>query len=203
MTRRMSRPGRALVIPVVVLALAALALVPPAPLAAQSAPRPADDGAPWVLYDAVGYGGLGFGLGLAAAWGMENDSGFGPPGEALVVLGVGTVAGIVTGAILGSRAGHAVAEGRPLGTGHRAATLAGPVLAGGTLGALAAIPLINGEGEGTALGSDERTVGLLTLAGFAVGSVVAWRLSDELPVRGVQAGPAGDGGYRLRVQMEL
>lgn len=54
------------------------------PAAAQSnATSGASRSAKWGLIDGVGYGGLGFGLGVAATWDMESDH-FGPPGEALL-----------------------------------------------------------------------------------------------------------------------
>lgn len=68
---------------------------------------------------------------------MEGE-GFGPPAGALVVLGAGTVAGLVTGALIGRGAERAVAEGRSVGAGQRAAALGGVVLVGSALGALAA-----------------------------------------------------------------
>lgn len=180
-----------------------LALALAAPAAAQTDPPPADGGARWGLYDAVGYGGLGFGLGLAAAWDMEG-SGFGPPGEALALIGATTVAGVVAGALIGHRAGDAVADGREVGGAHRAATLGGVVLAGAALGTLAAVPLVNGEGEGTPLGSDEQTVALLTAAGGALGAVFAWHQSDKLAPRGVSLTPTVTGsaeyGMRLRIR---
>lgn len=53
-----------------------------APAAGQTdSPSTTGDGAHWVLPDALGYGGLGFGVGLAMAWDMESD-GFGPPAGA-------------------------------------------------------------------------------------------------------------------------
>lgn len=60
--------------------------------------------------------------------------------------------------MLGGRADRAIADGRAVEGPHRAAVLGGGVLAGGTLGALATVPLINSEGEGTFLGSDETTL---------------------------------------------
>lgn len=157
-------------------------------------------GVKWSVIDAVGYGGLGFGLGLAVAWDMEGSD-FGPPGTAVAVVGATTAAGIVAGTLIGNRARKTIAEGERLGGGHRGAVIGGVILAGGTLGALAAVPLINAEGEGTALGSDEQTVALMALAGGALGSLFAWMHSDELASRSVSVAPAvfGRAGYGLRM----
>lgn len=151
-----------------------------------------------------GYGGLGFGLGLAVAWDMEGSD-IGPPGTAVAVVGATTAAGIVAGTLIGNRARKTIAEGERIGGGHRAAVIGGVVLAGGTLGALAAVPLINSEGEGTALGSDEQTFALLALAGGALGSLYAWKQSDELSSRSIGVAPAvsGSAGYGLRLRMSF
>lgn len=75
-------------------------------------------------------------------------------------------------------------------------------MAGATLGALAAVPLINGEGEGTPLGSDERTILVTTLAGTMLGALHAWRNADELSRGTVDVAPAfsGGDGYGLRLR---
>lgn len=156
----------------------------------------------WRVIDAVGYGGLGFGLGVAATWDLEGE-GFGPPDAALVAVGAGTVAGLTVGAMLGGRADRAIADGRAVGGPHRAAVLGGGVLAGGTLGALAAVPFINSEGEGTFLGSDETTFGVFVVTGAALGSLYTWRRSDQLSSGHASVtpvlGPGGERGIRLRI----
>ncbi len=157
METRTGRVDGATIVACLVLGLAS-------PAAAQPEASPTSDGGmKWVLLDALGYGGVGFGLGLAAAWGMEGDD-FGPPASALAVVGVSTAAGAVAGALIGRRARNRIAEGMPVEGAHRAAVVGGVVAAGAALGALAAVPLVNGEGEGTPLGSDEQTVLLTTLA---------------------------------------
>lgn len=156
----------------------------------------------WVLLDAVGYGGVGFGLGLAAAWGIEGDD-IGPPASALAVVGASTAAGVVAGFLIGRRARNRIADGMPVEGAHRAAVIGGVVGAGAVLGALAAFPLVNGEGEGTPLGSDEQTVLLTTLAGGALGSLYAWKHSDELSGGTLRVTPAisRTTGYGLRVRV--
>lgn len=193
-----SRPGMTILAVCLV-----LGVVVPAAAQTPASPTP-DGGVKWSLYDAVGYGALGFGLGLAATWDMEG-SGFGPPGAAVAIVGATTAAGIVAGAVIGNRAQRAVAEGRRVDGAHRAAVIGGVVLAGGTLGALAAVPLINSEGEGTALGSDEQTFALLALAGGALGSLYAWKHSDELSSRSIGVAPAvsESAGYGLRLRMSF
>ena len=201
MNRSSHRTPRTATRPVLPL-LVLLALSAPTPAAAQTAP-PASDGASWGLYDAIGYGGLGFGVSLLAASGMEGQ-GFGPPTGALVVVGAGTVVGIVTGAVIGRAASRAVARGRPVGAGHRAAALGGVFLVGSTVGALAAIPLINGEGEDTPLGSDERTAAFTILGGSALGALAAWRMADDFSPALVEVAPTvGREGYGLQVRLEM
>lgn len=161
-------------------------------------------GAALTIADAVGYAGLGFGLALLGTWDMEGD-GFGPPSAAVAIIGVGTLAGLLGGAVIGQRARRAIAAGDPLTPAHRTASLAGVALAGGALGALAAVPLINPSGEGTFLGSDERAVTLLTASGLALGSLYAWRLGPRLGPSAVRLTPEarGDGGFGLRLWLRL
>jgi hypothetical protein len=106
-------------------------------------------GAKWGLIDGIGYGGLGFGIAVAATLDMESNH-FGPPGAALVIIGASIVAGAVLGGVMGSRAQRTVAAGRPLHGAHRVAVVAGGVIAGGTPGALTSAALIKGEGERSA-----------------------------------------------------
>ena len=180
----------------------ALVLVPVARADAQteSATR---GGPPWGIFDAIGFGGLGFGLGVIAGLGMEGDD-FGPSDGALVLIGAGTVAGILGGAMIGNRARRARALGQPISAGHRTAVAAGVILAGATLGAIAAVPLINPEGEGTPLGSDEQTFGLLVGAGAALGILYLTAQWDHLDSSAVDVAPAvRDGGYGLIVRVRL
>lgn len=173
----------------------------PAAVAAQTPGSPvAASPANWSLIDAVGYAGFGFGAGLAATWDLEG-SGFGPPDAALVIIGATTVAGAVAGAMTGSRAEQTISEGRRLGGAHRAAVAGGAVLAGATLGAVSAIPLINSEGEGTFLGSDERTVSLLVLTGGALGFLYVRSKWDQLAVRSVSLAPALSASGAFGMQM--
>jgi hypothetical protein len=174
------------------------------PAAAQSnATSGSSGGAKWGLIDGVGYGGLGFGLGVAATWNMESDNLVGPPGEALVIIGASTVAGTILGAIVGTRAQRTIAARRSLEGAHRIAVIGGAVTAGATLGALASVPLIKGQGEGTALGSDEQTFTLLVLAGGALGALYVWKHRSEFSSRNINLAPeiTGDGEYGLRVRV--
>lgn len=159
-------------------------------------------GPKWTFIDAVGYAGLGFGAGLAATWDLEG-SGLGPPGEALAVVAATTLAGGVTGAVLGRRAESAAARGRRVGGLHRAAVLGGAALAGGTLGALAAAALVNPSVEGTPLGSDEQTVTLLVLAGTGAGAAYAWSRSEALESRSLAIAPVFLEGGRRGVRVVL
>lgn len=192
-------------IPTMAAALMLMLLGVATPATAQTSDSPDSGGEiRWSLINAVGYGGLGFGVGLVATWDLEGSD-FGPPGAALAVIGATTVAGTVAGAIIGRRARNAIARGRSLSGAHRAAVMGGVVMAGGTLGAVAAVPLINAEGEGTFLGSDERTVTLLVLAGGALGSVYVWKQRDRLAFRSVRLTPvlSGTRGYGFHIRVGL
>lgn len=172
------------------------------PASGQTADPPAP-GASWTVLDAIGYAGLGFGAGLVAAWDLDGND-FGPPPLALGIILGSTVTGMASGAVLGHLARRSVTDGRPLSTGHRAAALAGVAMAGGALGALAAVPLINPSGEGTFLGTDERTILLTTGAGLALGSLYAWRVRDQLRSRSVRFTPEVRGDrIGLRIEMTL
>lgn len=169
------------------------------PAAAQSdAGRATVGSAKWTIVDAIGYAGLGFGLGLMAAWDQEPEA-----GRAIVAAAAAT--GLLTGGLIGHRAGSIINGGGQLNGAHRTAALAGAVMAGATLGALAAVPLINPDGEGTFLGSDEQTVMTLVLAGVVLGSVFAWRNRRELAFRNMDVMPArfGDGHYGLGVRLRF
>lgn len=185
--------------PMLVLVLGAAAANP---ASGQTADPPAP-GVSWTVLDAIGYGGLGFGAGLLAAWDLEGQ-GFGPPPLALGIILASTVTGLGGGAVLGHRARRSVTDGRPLSTAHRAAALAGVMVAGGAFGALAAVPLINPSGEGTFLGNDERTILLTTGAGLALGSLYAWHVRDQLHSRSVRFTPEVRGDrIGLRIEMPL
>lgn len=153
-------------------------------------------GQSWALVDGLGYGAAGTGVGAMGAWNLDYDEGF-------AVIALATGAGIAVGALVGHAADTRLARGEGLGGGHKAAVVAGSVLAGATLGALASAALINGEGEDTFLGSDETTFTTLTLAGTALGAAVTWWRRDALRPRGVSVSPAvsPDGGAGLRVRV--
>ncbi|HKY98974.1 MAG TPA: hypothetical protein VJL35_14030 [Gemmatimonadaceae bacterium] len=132
----------------------------------------------WIVADALGYGTLGFvvggAVGIAATSG--SDCGFGPcMGAVLMALG-GGILGSTGGAMLGVNARKAVAEGRGITRGHQAAMELGGIVGGLTLGALISSTMINGEGSGTPLGSDEMTFWSLTGAGAVAG---AWFVSSQ------------------------
>ena len=97
----------------------------------------------WTLVNALGYGGVGFLTGVAAAWDSE------------------------------------------------------------TLGASAAVPLINGEGEGTPLGSDESSLAMLMGGGTLLGVWYLRRHSGELDGARLGITPirTRDSAYGLRVSV--
>ncbi len=145
------------------------------------------------LLNAIGYGGLGFGLGLVAGYAMPSD-GFGPSDEALLAIAGGTITGIVVGSIVGGQASRSIARNEPISPAKQTAVLIGVTLAGATAGALASVPLINSEGAGTPLGSDVFTFGSLTSVGAVLGLLYAVRRSGEMRARRVSVVP--DIGWR-------
>lgn len=177
--------------------MAAVLLAFHAPAAAQTdGPSVPQGTAMWGLWNAIGYGRLGFGLGLIPAM----DMGY---GAAAITIAVTTAAGTYSGAMIGRRAGKTISEGGRLGGGHRAAVAGGAIMAGGTLGALAAVPLINPEGEGTIFGSDEATVAGMVLVGAALASVFVLSHRDELSSGRISVTPAvlGGVGYGLKARV--
>ncbi len=170
MQTRRSLPG--------VLVLVALFTLPVRSLA-QEPPAGARE-VPWALIDAVGYGGLGFALGFGVGVPL-SEGGIGPSPGAILTMAGGIIAGTVSGAIIGKRASYRLSRGDSLTSAHRSAVVLGSALAGGTLGALAAIPLISGQGSGTPLGSDEQAFAICAGTGIALGALFG--VSRSIPVR--------------------
>ena len=150
----------------------------------------------WGLVNALGYGGVGFLAGVAAAWDSEI-------GEGVATIGLSSLAGVVVGAAIGGHASNRIRNGEPLSGTSRFLVSTGTVLAGATLGACAAVPLINGEGSGTRLGSDESALAILMGGGTALG---VWYLTRHrgdfdgarlgiAPVRTI------DSAYGLRISV--
>jgi len=150
----------------------------------------------WGLVNALGYGGVGFLAGVAAAWDSDLEG-------AVATIGLSSLAGVVVGTAIGRHASNRIRNGEPLSGTSRFAVSAGTILAGATLGACAAVPLINGEGEGTPLGSDESALAILMGGGTALG---VWYLTRH---RGDFAGArlgitpirTKDSAYGLRVSV--
>lgn len=164
---------------------------------AQLPSRPQPEGiARWGLVNAVGYGGLGFLVGVAAAWDKDIDGAF-------ATIGLSSLAGVVTGAAIGGHASKRIRSGEQLSGTSRFAVSAGAILAGATLGACAAVPLINGEGAGTPLGSDESTLGILVGTGTLLGAWYLRRHSGELSGERLGIAPIRtiDSAYGLRVSV--
>ncbi len=154
----------------------------------------------WAWVDALGYGGAGAALGVAANWNRSLDD----LGTGIVVTGALAGAGVALGAYVGSRADRALDRGEPLGAGHRGAVVGGSVMAGATLGALGSAAFINSEGEGTPFGSDESTFALFAAGGAALGGLFAWWRRDDLRPRPPPVAPyldvEGRPGVRLSVR---
>jgi hypothetical protein len=161
------------------------------------APARTEDGTGrWTLVNAVGYGGVGFLAGVAAAWDSEI-------GEGVATIGLTSLAGTAIGAAIGSHASSRIRRGEPLGGTSRFAVSTGALLAGATLGACAAVPLINGEGEGTPLGSDESALAITMGAGTLLGVWYLRRHSSEFDGARVGITPIRtiDSAYGLRVSV--
>jgi hypothetical protein len=141
---------------------------------AQRTPEaPANPAPPLGVLNAIGYGGLGVGLGALSGT-ASCKSGCSWDEEIGSVVGravLGAAAGLIGGDMIGNGARRKLARGEPLGTGHSFAVASVVVLAGATLGALAAVPLIAPSGEGTPLGSDEQTFALLATGGATLGAL--------------------------------
>lgn len=172
--------------PAMVLALLVLAL--PRPLDAQT----------WTGIGAVGYRGLGAGLAAAAAWDQSYDQG------ASTIL-IGTGAAVVVGALVGRAADRRLARGLGVSQGHGVALVFGATMAGATLGALGSAALINSDGSGTSLGSDETTFALLTAGGAVSGLVFGLTRWNGLRRDRVQFAPIiddrGRAGFQVRAPL--
>jgi hypothetical protein len=176
-------------------------IITAAPAAAQVEPAGSRSDIPnWGLLDAIGYGGLGFAIAMPLVW---DSNCLGPCGGDLVAIVALAGGGIVAGAAIGGRARKALSQGQQLTPGHRVAVAAGGVLAGGTLGALASIPLIQSEGEGTAFGSDERTVSLFVLGGAALGALFVSIKWDGLRQNDISLRPAIFRGARIGLNVRV
>jgi hypothetical protein len=158
--------------------------------------QPESGGGRWALVDAVGYGGVGFVAGLAAAWDSEIGEGF-------ATVALSSLAGTAVGAVVGHHASRRIRRGEPPSGASRFAVSAGSVFAGATLGACAAVPLISGEGEGTPLGSDESTLAILMGGGTLLGFWYLARHNGDFDGTRVGITPIRtiDAGYGLRVSV--
>lgn len=150
------------------IAILALMAARPAGASAQS----------WAFLDGLGYGAAGAGLRLLAGW--EADCADYVCMETMGRTLGGLAAGGIIGGVMGRRADRLVERGDPVGGSHRAGVAAGAVLAGAAMGGIGSFLLINGEGSGTFLGSDEQTFSGLVLAGAAVGVLIAGSRWDDL-----------------------
>ena len=158
--------------------------------------------APWGIIDAVGYGSMGLGLGTIFAYAASDE--IGPSDAGLIAMGASALAGIVGGAYVGQRARARIAGGRQVAEGHRLAVYTGAVLAGATVGALASVPLINSDNEGTPLGSDEVTAMVTVGGGTMLGVIYAMRHRRDFDIGRVSVAPyvgrRGGAGMQMRLR---
>ena len=155
----------------------------------------------WGLVNALGYGGVGLLVGYSAAVGAAfsdaSDTDLG------VLLIAAPLAGAALGASIGHSASSRINRGERPGAGSRFAVKTGAILAGATLGALASVPLINDEGAGTPLGSDENTAAILMTTGVALGALYIHRHADDFSATRVSIAPMRtiDSAYGLRIAL--
>lgn len=176
--------------------LALLHLVLAAPVEAQ-APR---------FLNILGYGAVGGAAGALATVGAEcSGSGFiCIPAEFVVATIGGSLVGMIAGNALASSANRAVDEDSRPGSGTLAALSLGSALGGAAVGVLFGGLLIDGEGSGTFLGSDEHTLLITGLAGATLGIVQIARRWGALTGHSVEVrpvlDPAGRTGLNLTVR---
>lgn len=155
-------------------------------------PRPADAQAPRLL-TTLGYGAMGATAGGLVTAGAEcsGDSGFiCIPGEFVVGVIGGGVAGLLLGNALASSANKAVAEGRSVGSGTLTALALGSVAGGALVGLSVGALLINNGESGTVLGSDEQTALVTALAGAGFGVFHLSRRWGALTGRPMEVAPS-------------
>lgn len=159
------------------------------------------------VLNSLGYGTLGMAIGAAATAGATCQSAelICIPGETIAAVLIGGLAGGALGAGFASSANRRVEDGQPVGGARLAGVVMGTVLGGAVIGGLGSAILINGEGEGTPLGSDEQTVAIFMLGGAAFG---VWHLHrnwgalNGAPVE-VRPAVAPDGQFGLRARLRF
>lgn len=176
-----------------VLALAQLGLA--APVEAQ-APR---------FLNILGYGAVGGTAGALATVGAEcSGSGFiCIPAEFVVATIGGSLVGMIAGNALAGSANRSVQEGGRPGPGTLAALSVGSALGGAAAGVLFGGLLVNGEGSGTFLGSDEQTLLIAGLAGATLGIVQISRRWGVLTGRPVEIRPVVEPTGRTGVNLTV
>jgi hypothetical protein len=127
------------------------------------------------------------------------------PTEFVVGVIGGGMTGLILGGALASSANRGVAEGRPVGAGTLTALSVGSVAGGALLGLSVGALLINNDGPGTVLGSDEQTALVTALAGAGFGVFYLSRRWGALTGRPVEIVPAvgTDGQVALRATVRF
>ncbi len=159
---------------------AAFAILTPAPARSQSLG----------FLSGLGYATAGGAIGVAATANATCEGFLCIPDAMVAAMLAGVIGGAITGAAINSSAQRKIDSGKPLGGGHLAALSVGTVLGGATLGAIASGLIVNSDGSGTFLGSDERTFAIMTAAGAGLGVIILRKHWGRLTGRGVQARPA-------------
>lgn len=169
--------------------------------AQESPEQPTHRSGKWGLVDAIGYGGVGAFVGYASAVGasFSNSS----DSEAGIMIIAGPIAGLALGATIGHSASSRINRGESLSGASRFAVGTGAILAGATLGALASMPLINGDGAGTPLGSDETAFAVMTTTGVVLSALYIRRHADDFREPRVSIAPVRtiDRAHGLRVAL--
>lgn len=144
------------------------------------------------LLNGLGYAAAGGAIGVAASAnsGCSGDGWCIVPDAMIPAMLGGVLAGVVTGVAINSSAERKVDHGEPLSGAHLAALSVGAVLGGAALGAVAGAVLIKPQGSGTFLGSDERTLALMSAAGAGLGVFRLHQHWKALTGRSVDVRPA-------------
>ena len=135
----------------------------------------------WRYSSALGYAGIGVGLGAAIA--LSDDSSHGSIADGIArlygLVGGGALLGFVVGWSAGTDADHLLAGRRQPSTALRNTIRFGTVALGASSGALIAAAQIEGDDDNLP-GEDERMLAMWTLGGAVLGGLLQWGLDDRL-----------------------
>ena len=180
----------------ITVAIAALSLAGTRAAAQITTPSVEQPSGRWVLVSAVGYGGIGTLAGVVAAAAIGSDA-FIIDGAQLATIGTGAVLGALAGATIGTEARQSMRNGEPLGGVSRKALELGAVMAGATAGAILSTPIVMGH----QINADTEVFSAFTASGAILGALYADRHRQELESIRLSIAPVHvpRAGYGLRV----